>query len=1341
MEMQSIEFQIVNDSADAEKGLRNLANALGTVKAGIGNTGSKLRDTANGIAAIKNALSKMNTGDFESKMSRISTAINNLGNRASATRISSSIGNQLTAISKSLSNFPADSQAKLSSIAAGLSGFSTLGRANLTSFINQLGKLKDVMAELDTLDVDKFSQQMTDLAAAIRPFADEMSKVSNGFSAFPSRIQRVITSTEQYSNTVNRATGRTNAWRSALKGISLYALFRGASRLLGSAISKSTEYTETLNLFTVSMGQYAEEAYNYAQKVSEVLGIDPAEWMKNQGVFNSIITGFGVAGDKAAYMSKNLTQLAYDLSSFYNISVTDSFQKVQSAIAGELEPLRRFGYDLSIARLEQERLNLGIQTSVQNMTQAEKSQLRYYAMMTQVTQVQGDMARTLQSPANMLRVLRMQLEQATRALGDLFIPILRAVLPPLIAVASAIREVISAIASLFGVEMQAPDWEKSFGSAVVGSSDMVDNLDSASGSAKELKKYLAGFDELNVLPEQNTGSGSGSIGVGGGLGIELPKYDFLKNAVTDEIDKWKMKLKPIVNFIKKNLKDIMKAVAAITAMFAISKLWKAVNKYWQKFLGLKIVNTFLYGFNEIYERGEGVFKGVKGGIDDVRNSLSGVQKAAIVAVSGILEFTTISSSVKDLALGCDNVGLKIAEIGVAATAAAGAMYVALGPAGIAIAAIVGLVGAIHGITEAQNEMMDAMVNEAFYSGTGTKISELSKSYGNLMQSIIDTNQPIIDNQANIEELRSHIETTTESVGQIATAIGLGVVDASEQIDELNGLFESLETDTKTVMDEIYNNIITAIGGSFGQALIQAGESIPEVLQILSQIKGEGENTLSSLQNELDNLSAKLESGAISESEFQTEWLRIQEQLEGIIGTVGETDDVFSDLANTIGSIDWESPDAVTKFFEDISSTTGNARQSINDASDSIIQSLDTMKQWVPEGSLKDSLDEWIMIAESDRSAQLANVDQQLTFLYDAIQADIIEKIQGVQDDADEAWGDMTQRQKAFNGGTEAAYVQNAIRNYETNIVDPISRDIEKSMGDLGADGSVWAGEALDEIIDGLFDVEVQWNSGREAPITTFKSDLSVEIDRALSEVGKSGLISGKSAGNEMVNGLVQGAVERRRNFYTAMTDMVKGGESELRKAAGINSPSKLFAVDGGYMMDGLIKGFESKKIDLQNTISRIIIVAFDINSAYNSGYSYGKSFGNGIAQAIRNTKFPTISGSVATYGKKAEIKFNAYASGGFPDVGQLFIAREAGAEMVGSIGGRAAVANNDQIVEAISHGVYQAVVSAMKAASSVSPNHPQAVTAKVNDKTLFEVIVDYARNEAVRTGANPLMEL
>ena len=248
--------------------------------------------------------------------------------------------------------------------------------------------------------------------------------------------------------------------------------------------------------------------------------------------------------------------------------------------------------------------------------------------------------------------------------------------------------------------------------------------------------------------------------------------------------------------------------------------------------------------------------------------------------------------------------MKIAKIGVSATAAAGAMYVALGPPGVALAAVIGLGAAIVGVAEANKEMMDAIADEAFYSGTGVKISELADAYGNLMQSIVDTNQPILDNQARIESLRGSIETTAGSVDKIASALRVGASNSSTEIEKIKELFKSLKDDTAKLMDEIYNNIVTAIGGSFGQALIQAGESIPEVLQILKQIKGEGENTLASLQSELDNLSVKLESGAISESEFQAEWMRIEGQLNSVIGAASETTDAFSDLRNEIGSIDW-----------------------------------------------------------------------------------------------------------------------------------------------------------------------------------------------------------------------------------------------------------------------------------------------------------------------------------------------------------------------------------------------------------------------------------------------------
>ena len=607
VEMQGIEFQIINDSDEATNSIERLGQALAelkiNVKGGIsavsraGSAISKLRTALDGIDAsgianklkgVSDAVNQLNinpNAKISSSLPKNITALNaavaniqpekivQLGSalqavaNSSGAKISATLPKNITALNTALAGMDAGGIAKLSGLADGLRPLGELERAKLTSFTNQLSKLPAVIQELDKVDLDKFTQQMKDFAEAIKPLADEMNKVAAGFSAFPTRIQKLITSTEQYNSVTRNAAKNTDTWNLALKTLSFAAIYRGISKFLASAINKASEYQEDLNLFTVSIGQYAEEAYNYAQKVSGIVGIDPSEWMRNQGVFNTIITGFGVAGDKAAYMSKNLTQLGYDIASFYNLDFESAMQKVQSGIAGELEPLRRLGYDLSVARLEQERLNLGIDKSVSSMTQAEKSQLRYYAMMTQVTQVQGDMARTLEQPANMLRVLKAQFEQCARAIGNLFIPILVKVLPFAIAVANALREIITAIAGLFGVTLQAPDWGDSFGSATAGSGAIADNMDSAAGSAKELKKYLAGFDELNVLPDQNQGGGSGgSAGGGGGdLGIELPGYDFLENAVGNKIDEWKKKLEPLVNFVKDNLKEILELVATIGA--------------------------------------------------------------------------------------------------------------------------------------------------------------------------------------------------------------------------------------------------------------------------------------------------------------------------------------------------------------------------------------------------------------------------------------------------------------------------------------------------------------------------------------------------------------------------------------------------------------------------------------------------------------------------------------------------------------------------------------------------------------------------------------------------------
>ena len=571
VEIQGLEFQIVNDSTQAVAGLQNLINTLNRLKTATNGGATGLSKTAQGVRELSNSLKGLNSGDASQKITRLTnalTALSQVGN----VKISSSIANQLTAINTALAGLKWTDGDKLTSLANGLRPLSELGKANMTTFINQLSKLPKVIEDLEAADIDKFTQQMTALAAAMKPFADEMQKVSNGFSAFPSKIQKLITSTEKYNASARKATTTTGKFTSGLKALNVAAVaitFRKIGHFIAQAVTESNKYQEDLNLFTVALGQYAAEAQNYAEKVSDVMGIDPAQWLRNQGVFNTLLTGFGDTAERAQLMSQNLTQLGYDISSFFNISIEDAMQKLQSGISGELEPLRRLGYDLSQARLEQTALNLGIKESVANMTQAEKAELRYYAIMTQVTTAQGDMARTLEAPANQLRILQAQLTQAARAIGNIFIPALNAILPYAIAVVQVIREIANALANLAGFKLTEVDYS-GVNSAAVGAGSLADNLDDAAGAAKKLKQYTAGFDELNVFAP-NTGSGSGAgAGGAGGFDFDLPTYDFLGDAVQTRIGEIKKMIEDTLAEITTIVSGFMLAVGAILVVTGVN---------------------------------------------------------------------------------------------------------------------------------------------------------------------------------------------------------------------------------------------------------------------------------------------------------------------------------------------------------------------------------------------------------------------------------------------------------------------------------------------------------------------------------------------------------------------------------------------------------------------------------------------------------------------------------------------------------------------------------------------------------------------------------------------------
>ena len=524
--IETLELEIVENSKSALNGIDALINSLGKLKSA---TVGKL-----GLAAVVKEIDSFNgtnIDDTKSKMVTLSAAISTLSNLPKVNL--SGVINPLKNLPKTIEGLTNADMGSLYSVSqelvSALAPLSELPKSNLSSYITSLGKIPKVLEGLNEIDMGAFADKMHEVATAMKPLADEMEKVSNGFSAMPTKIQKLIQETDKVpASNKNAAYSFTDLYHK-IKAVGNVLVNVG--KKIWSTIEKSSDYTETLNLFTVSMGSYADEAKAYAEQVSEAMGIDTKEWMEAQGIFMTLATGFGVAGDRANTMSRNLTQLSYDLASFYNMDVDTAFLKLKSGLAGELEPLRAIGYDLSQAKLEATALELGITKSIDAMTQAEKAELRYYAIMTQVTQTHGDMAKTLDDPANQLRVLKAETNMAAREIGNLFIPALNAILPYAIAAAKVIGYLATSIASIFGTKDESV--EKATESVVESTASMASNLEESQKEAKKLKSYMLGIDELNVINPNTDDAADGSA-----FAFPLPDYQTIDPKTGELRDKF-----------------------------------------------------------------------------------------------------------------------------------------------------------------------------------------------------------------------------------------------------------------------------------------------------------------------------------------------------------------------------------------------------------------------------------------------------------------------------------------------------------------------------------------------------------------------------------------------------------------------------------------------------------------------------------------------------------------------------------------------------------------------------------------------------------------------------------
>lgn len=370
----------------------------------------------------------------------------------------------------------------------------------------------------------------------------------------------------------------------------------GIGKVIKDSIQSGMDAIESDSLFETSLGASADAVRSWSDEVSNTLGLNAVAMRKNTGVIYNMTSSMGVAEDNALKMSKGISLLSEDMASFYNLDSAEAFNKLRAGLTGETEPLKALGILVDENTVKQVAYSEGIAKNGAELTQQEKVLARYVAILKQTGNAQGDLARTINSPANQLRTLKQQVTNLGIAFSQFLMPIVSAVLPYLTAFAKVVTQALNGLAGLLGLTGGggASEETKKISDNVGG---LGGGLDDANKKAKKLKSSLAGFDEMNVLQDNSSDSEdtSGSTGaVGGGMNFDLSEYDAhldWANSKTDEIaEKIKTAFMGVGDFLKSTWDSVWNSEPVQSFVGAVTTYGQFLWDYWST-IGLNLVEN------------------------------------------------------------------------------------------------------------------------------------------------------------------------------------------------------------------------------------------------------------------------------------------------------------------------------------------------------------------------------------------------------------------------------------------------------------------------------------------------------------------------------------------------------------------------------------------------------------------------------------------------------------------------------------------------------------------------------------------------------------------------------
>lgn len=1353
VDITSLSVEISAESQGAELNIDKLATAISNLrtKGSVGKVCTSLDKLSSSISALKQASAGISGLD---KVTNFLNGISSVNTTAGVKGVNSvvnaikKIPNAVSALNGVDFYSMSGSITQLTNALAPLSILDISGLKSLGSAFKAIGTVPDLTDKLKAADLDSFADSCQKISAALTPLASQLDKVGNAFAKLPPQLSKVVTQ----ANRVTAANERqkksymslSNQLNGFMRNMAKLVSLKAIATYLGNAAEKFNSYYEAANLFGVSMKGMTGEASAFINKMETLLGIDPTEAMNNMATIQSLTTSFGIASDKAYVLSKNLTQLGYDLASLKNIPVAESFTKIQAAISGELEPIRRLGVDISNARLQQELYALGITTSISKLSQADKAILRYIAIMKQTTDAQGDFARTLSSPANMIRILQAQLNSLARAVGSLLYPALKSILPPLIAAVELVKELVTGIASMMGVKVEFPDFS-SASDAVGGVTDAMDNTTKATGkAAKAFKNYIMGFDELNVIQKDNGssgGSGSGAGAAGNILGdVDLSGYDMFKNYVGSSVDEIKAKLEKLLPLISgiaagfatwaisNSVLTVLEKIKGEGSLIeAVLKLWKnpimaaavAVGIIVARFVslyqnsekfrkGLERVRALVYLAAEGFRQGWNISltDGKLGeSIEYLKESLSNLGQSILNLLpeswqEGITSaFDSISKVVKKLDLDIWDLVTTLAGIG---------LIVSGHPvAGLAVIGFEAISVAVRGLGSENQKTAFGMETDWFNSfksigesvanfaaaavtAIGNIINDIAIFVGWIKNGVSETDRLDLQMNGNfIENFVMGIAQTIHNIGVFVGWITSGVDEADRLAIAANGNFAEKFI---LLIADVINGIKEAVKW-FGKLIekiskfnpVSVGKNIIE--GITKGIVGKKSVADDAVKVVTDGIQeeAQTELGIHSPSKvFKGYGVYL---IEGLVNGVLATKDLavkaiqsVSDAVKTIGS---------QLADENYGLRDGSISLSVDASGKSMMDTANALKRTMR--TTNDSFGGWFKKMKTDLS-------------------DFTEGINAVT----KAGKDISNGFKSSIDALTAA--SKSILNTHDGFVSAVSdirSFVKKSVAEIeneyqynGFFGA--AGLAIQKAFEGIYLVFTKVSTAVKNVsdtidsvknvITTF-NNLKTKVGEVIDQVpllkqaygGLKSFFSDLFSKDSGIGKIVSDGFDYILSKGAAVINW-------LKEKLGIGSAGASSAGSAGSNVLGAVGSTAASGGALSN-LGAYGGIGAGVGLGLSGGIQWwkdmigtwgdsDKSAGTKVLESIKHTLWDLSPiGALVNLGKK----IFGFADGGFPDAGQLFIAREAGAEMVGSLGGHTAVANNDQIVEGIREGVEAAM--------------------------------------------------